>query len=270
MVAYQGIAFSYTNMLAEIRLMQSLAGEFLSPHCDGVLDRCCDVLENIRSSSTDRDQLFEIPEYWPIRTVDSAGEYRASGKDGGRLVYGTLSFRWEIRNPDRGRSRQAEFHLVGEATTSIQLFETGSDKQIARWQLEAGDANSPGCHFHAAMTERRPLDVPTEEASSSDPDAVSSQRDPNNLFPDWLKIPRLPSILLSPMDGLEFLLGELFQRRWLQVVSEDSDNRNSWANSQGKRLERLLDWKRRQVRQAETTPWMALKKAKPELGLLSE
>ncbi|TWT34989.1 hypothetical protein KOR42_53390 [Thalassoglobus neptunius] len=123
-----------------------------------------------------------------------------------------------------------------------------SNELIAQWQIEAGDASSPGCHFHSAV----------------------NQYGDDGLFPEWLKVPRLPSVLLTPMDGLEFLLGELFQLRWPQAVSEESEDRNSWAKSQRERLCNLLSWKLDIVRQSETTPWMALKKAKPELDVLME
>ena len=92
----------------------------------------------------------------------------------------------------------------------------------------------------------------------------------DGLFPEWLKVPRLPSILLSPMDGLEFLLGELFQRRWVEEVSADSEVRNSWANSQSHRMERILRWSWERVRNPDATPWIDLKKAKPAFDLLTE
>ena len=245
---YQGIEFSYAGMLKEIRQMKSLASEFLSSECEGVLDQCCETLENIRGSTTKHTHMFEVLERFPIRTIESLGEYRASGKNDGRSVYGTLSFRWEIQNPDRGKKRQEVFCLIGEATLSIQIFDTANDECVARWQIEAGDASSPGCHFHSAV----------------------NQYESKGLFPEWLKVPRLPSILLTPMDGVEFLLGELFQLRWRKCVSEDSCERDSWANSQKHRLQRILNWKLKTIREAATTPWMALKKAKPDLELLRD
>lgn len=156
--------------------------------------------------------------------------------------------RWGLKNPDRGRSRQNEFVLTGEVTTGIQIYDADSGELVARWQIEAGDATSPGCHFHAA----------------------TNQYGKDGLFPEWLKIPRLPSLLLTPMDGLEFLLGELFQLRWLERVSKESEIRNSWARSQGHRLTRMMEWTLSCVKNPDTTPWMDLKKAKPSLELLAE
>ena len=245
---YIGIRFSYESMHNELKRMQRLAASFLASESDGVLDLCNSNLENIRNSTQDRTHLWQLSEEWPIQTVESRGEYRASGRDGGDSVYGKLCFRWEIKNPDRGRKRQKDFHLFGEATTSLKIFRCESHALLAQWQIEAGDAASPGCHFHTAV----------------------NQYGDDGLFPEWLKVPRLPSVLLTPMDGLEFLLGEMFQLLWAQTVSEASEDRNSWANSQRLRLTRLLSWKLEMIRNSETTPWMALKKAKPELGVITE
>ncbi|MFO1095257.1 MAG: hypothetical protein U0992_18425 [Planctomycetaceae bacterium] len=246
MPGYRGLAFDYADMLVEINRMESLSSQFVAPHSEGVLARCYETLENIRHSTTTRTQFFEISDTWPLRTIDSCGEYRASGRTGGRCLYGTLSFRWEVQNPNAGSSRQKEFYLIGESSINIRLHDAQSDEQLAQWQIESGDATSPGCHFHSAV----------------------NQRLSQGLFPEWLKVPRFPSMLVSPMDGLEFLLGELFQLRWNQTVSTDSDAKNTWATCQRRRLERVLTWKLQQVRNADTTPWMAIKKAKPDLRLL--
>lgn len=248
MSQYAGIKFSYNSMLNELRRMKLLTDGFLARESDGVLDACITNLENIRNSKTNAPRCWEIDKEWPIQTVESKGEYRASTRDGGNAVCGKLCFRWGICNVDRAKHRQTDFHLVGEATTSLKIISCETNELIAQWQIEAGDAESPGCHFHAAV----------------------NQYGDDGLFPEWLKIPRLPSVLLTPMDGLEFLLGELFQLRWAQAVSEESEDRNSWANSQRLRLTKLLSWKLDMIRTSETTPWMALKKAKPELGVLME
>jgi hypothetical protein len=134
---------------------------------------------------------------------------------------------------------------VGLASTSIQVLKT-DNVLVAHWQFEAGDDKSPGCHFHSSV----------------------NQQGDGDLFPDWLKIPRLHGLLLSPMDGLEFLLGELFQRRWKKRMSEDSQDRNGWADSQEMRLTKMLNWQAKQVRERKFgSPWMSLKKAKPPVDI---
>jgi hypothetical protein len=125
---------------------------------------------------------------------------------------------------------------------------TETNNVVGHWQLESGDAQSPGCHFHCSV----------------------NQGSENGLFPKWLKIPRLPGLLLSPMDGLEFLLGELFQSQWEKHVSEESDARNGWANSQSIRLKRVLEWQQNEIKLKRFgTPWVSLKKAKPPIDVLT-
>ena len=245
---YQGIRIRYGDLRSDLERMRDLANPFLARECDGVITACIEQVDNIRNGKCGVVHPLEIAEGWPIKTIDSAGEYRNSGKDGGRPVFGRVWFRWGLLNVDRGKRRQDYFHLSGEVTTSIEITDYENDERVARWQFEAGDGSSPGCHFHAAM----------------------NQYGDQGLFPEWLKVPRLPSILLSPMDGLEFLLGELFQRRWLEEVSADSEVRNSWANSQSHRMERMLRWSLERIRNPDTTPWTDLKKAKPPFDLLTE
>ncbi|HET6880086.1 MAG TPA: hypothetical protein VFI31_08015, partial [Pirellulales bacterium] len=134
------------------------------------------------------------------------------------------------------------------ATTLIDVYRN-DDVRVARWQFEVGDHDSPGCHFHAS---------------------ANQQEHGAGLFPTWLKIPRLPGLLFSPMDGLDFLLGELFQSEWEKAVGEDSQHRNGWAQSQRQRLDKLLSWQLKQVRANKVgTPWMSLKRAKPTAEIFS-
>ena len=90
-------------------------------------------------------------------------------------------------------------------------------------------------------------------------------------FPKSVSIPRLPTIFVTPMGAIEFTLGELFQDRWAKAAMEDTGNGRRWASFQKHRLLSLLDWQRKEVKDALTSPWMALKRAKPAGGLfLSE
>ena len=187
---------------------------------------------------------MRIPFESCLKTIEST-EYRATDQE--RSVYGTLSFEWGISHPDESRRKQLSFDLTGVATTGIRILGT-QDETIAHWQFEIGDAVSPGCHFHASV----------------------NQRGEDGLFPNWLKIPRLPGLLLSPFDGLEFLLGELFPHRWPQRVSISSAERNGWAKSQSNRMLKILQWQQDMVKKASLgTPWISLKKAKPRVDIIS-
>jgi hypothetical protein len=66
------------------------------------------------------------------------------------------------------------------------------------------------------------------------------------------------------MAALEFLLGELFQDRWAERVSNDSKEVQFWRSTQVKSLVQLLEWKRKRIESGVGSPWMALKRAKPE------
>jgi len=247
---YQGLRFSYSAMVKDISGIKRLAASFLSPGGSGALDQCRSDLECIRNATTERSWTWQIRQDQPhaLRTEESKGEYRDSAKQDGIAVYGLLAFTWDIRNADRGIQRQRHFCLDGRASTSLIIKSSSDNTVVAQWQFEAGDASSPGCHFHSAV----------------------NQYGSDGLFPEWLKVPRFPGLLFCPMDALEFLLGELFQRRWLQTVSKSSRDRDAWGKSQQHRLERLLKWELDQVAKWDTTPWMSLKKAKPPLKVITE
>lgn len=244
MAAYNGIRFDYGGLARDIRCMRALASPLLeNPRA---LDEFATQLENIRCAKTTAVQCLELPSTAPLRTVISEGEFRNSSRGGGRSVFGLLSCKWEIVNPEKARRQQRWFHLVGTASTSVCVYLEGGADLIARWQFEAGDAASPGCHFHCAV----------------------NQYGAEGPFPEWLKVPRFPGILFTPMDGLEFLLGELFQKRWRETVSKASYARDTWASSQSDRLDRTLRWQQSHVVNWETTPWMTLKAGKPPLDIM--
>jgi len=244
---YQGICFSYSDTMNDLVRMRRLAAPFLAPGGDGVLAQCYNELRNVQYAKAGNEWEWCIRETRPIRTKESHGGYRDSGKESGVSVYGLLCFTWSIVNPEKGQKQQRHFHLVGRASTSILVKRTEDDDVVAQWQFEAGDGASPGCHFHSAV----------------------NQYGQTGLFPEWLKVPRFPGLLLCPLDGLEFLLGELFQRDWHQRMSEDSHDKAAWGNSQKKRLQRVLKWELEQVDKWKTTPWMTLKKAKPPLRVIT-
>lgn len=244
MSAYAGLKFTYAEAKRDLELMGELAEPFLDNDGKRVINDCAIDLENVRC--TRETAKWQIRTSSPVRTRASVGAYRASGKGGGTAVYGELCFTWSLVNPDAGRRRQNDFILFGLASTSIKIKVVDTGELVAQWQFEAGDSESPGCHFHSAV----------------------NQYGDEGVFPEWLKIPRFPGLFLAPMDGLEFLLGELFQLEWLEHVSRDSYERNTWATSQKRRMEQVLRWQLSHVGKNETTPWMSLKTAKPGVNLL--
>jgi hypothetical protein len=242
---YDGIRFTYDDMISDVRQMTELAKKFLQAGSIGVLESLIVNIENIRNATPNVKHRLSVALDRGIATIASTS-YRDSPKGRKNSVYGLLSFHWEIMNWDKGRKRrQDSFDLVGVASTSIKVL-TENNELVAHWQFEAGDHTSPGCHFHSSI----------------------NQGGAEGLFPEWLKIPRLPGLLLTPMDGLDFLLGELFQSDWVELISKDSQHRNGWAKSQTNRLLKLLNWQETQVKGNRIgTPWMSLKKAKPPIDI---
>lgn len=260
---YNGIEFEYNKILDNLRDISVIAQSFITAESTSVLMQCSTDLTNIRDSTSSKTQYWGIRQSWPVITIDSKGEYRASAKGKRRSVYAVFSFRWGIKNSS-GNGRKRTFYLVDEATTSMQVFDKETSNMVALWQMEVGDAKSPGCHFHASMTERcdrSEIDNPGEEPTERD------DSENEKLFPGWLKVPRLPSLIVTPFDALEFLLCELFQNRWPQVVSENNFHVTSWSRSQKDRLSRLLKWKLDVLQNSQAGAWSALKLAKPHAQL---
>ena len=57
-----------------------------------------------------------------------------------------------------------------------------------------------------------------------------------------VSIPRLPSIFVTPMSAMEFVLGELFQDEWPQRTNRLSGDTTNWYRLQKKWLQCLFSW----------------------------
>lgn len=245
------LAFGFTQFLRELDSIQKLARRLLDRQTvESVLPMYRSQVENLRVTPRNTGVTFEVPEYDPIRTKVSRGDYEASGR--GISVYATISSIWDVVRiqPDRQRDPARAFRLAGRASTRVRLFRVQDDvdtEEIAMWRMEIGDAASPGCHFHVQVLGE--ADTPP--------------------FPSLLPIPRLPSVLFTPAAVLEFVLGELFQGAWTQELLRHEADLHRWAPVQRDRLERLLNW-HHEVLQQGPSPWLALKGAKPSGNLFVE
>lgn len=251
---YRGLKLSFSDMDKEIHNMRLLSRPFLKVESyERVLVNWRNQLSGLKARNLGQSLRWIIPEDDPIETVVSDGEYEA-GKRRGRLkVFGRVSSTWDIHLAVEGVKKKGSpsrtFILLGLASTKITVWADDSpDKEIARWTIEVGDVTSPGCHFHTQID----LD----------------ERD--NKFPKALSVPRLPGLLHTPMDGLEFLLSELFQDKWHQRASEGRDYVKAWANCQRARIVNLLEWQRDKLIETSGSPWTMLKKQKPELDMLCQ
>lgn len=247
---YQGLRFSFSEMDKEIANLGKLAENFLEPESSWILSKWKKELETFRLSNPGRDWTWEISAEHPIKTRVSDGEYELRPRRGELKAFGCISSKWNIHLPDEEKRRGGRsecFILLGKASTKIRIWTVDeTPKEIARWTVEVGDADSPGCHFHTQ--------IDLDEGDSK--------------FPKALCVPRFPGVLHTPMDALEFLLSELFQDRWLEVASQGKDTVKAWANCQKTRLINLLDWQKEKLHESSGSPWTMLKKQKPTLGML--
>jgi len=208
-------------------------------------------LANFRIAAAGSKSVWEIRRTDPIQTKVSLGSYEPGERRGGLSVFGRVSGKWEIHLPKEQKkkfSQSIDFILLGLASTEISIWQTGEagEKEIARWTIEIGDAASPGCHFHTQIT----LDAADDK------------------FPAALSVPRLPGLLHTPMDALDYLLGELFQEEWFRASSRGTNVVNAWASCQKRRMINLLQWQTERLSKTTGSPWTMLKRQKPDIGML--
>lgn len=252
---YEGLQFSFAEMHREIENMKRLAEPFLDAHTyQNVIPEWKRQLQHFESDPHPHGAMLSwcIKERDPIKTKPSDGEYEAGSRRGGYNVYGRISGVWEISKPSskgkKKRFRSGYFLLNGLASTKITIWAVGTDgadRELARWTLEVGGTNSPGCHFHTQIN----LDHDDHK------------------FPSNLPVPRLPAVLVTPMDALDFLLAELFHDRWYEHTSRATDPVRHWGACQRFRLNRLLTWQGETIRKASGSPWTTFKRQKPSANM---
>jgi hypothetical protein len=237
-------------MEREIENMRKLGKAFLERETyETVIPEWKRQLETFKGRPPGTVFNWAIPETSPIQTKVSNGGYEPASRRG-RKVFGRISGKWQIRIPQltgkKKGSSPKTFILLGLASTRITVWTAANsraEEEIARWTVEVGDDSSPGCHFHTQIT----LD--------------------GNMFPGYLSVPRLPGLLHTPMDALEFLLSELFQEDWFKNVSRETDELKQWAGCQRMRLLKLTEWQLNKISQGNGSPWTTFKKQKPPIDV---
>ena len=160
---------------------------------------------------------------------------------------GQVSWCWLIQKcAQKKKGPSSDFQLSGNASVKFIIREAGdpTSSRLAMWRVECGAHDSPGCFFHTQIL-----------GDTDEPP-----------FPRSLSIPRLPTLFVTPMAAIEFFLGELFQDEWAQRVTGNNGQLDYWKSIQQGRLNRLLDWKRKQIANCQGSPWLALKQAKPTVA----
>lgn len=246
------LEFSFGEFDDELGAIQRFAEKFIRPDSLGVLPRLSYDLKNARRAASDREVPWTIPANAPLRTKTSNGEFVPSG-EGGRRVYGEISSIWQIK-PLRARGHERQpaqrFALVGKASTCVRIYEepaTGEPVEIAMWRMEIADDASPGAFFHVQVL----------------------GQDPKPPFPEFLSIPRFPTLMFTPMLTLDFLLGELFQSAWPRNVSGSKyrGDVERWRGIQTTRLLKLLSWQVKELENGTNAPLTLMKALQPPSDL---
>jgi hypothetical protein len=237
------VRFNIAESIGEITAFAALAKTFLAPDGEIVLDAYKRALQTMRDKRHFAVQPWEIKTDKPLRTRLSPGSYERQD-NGHHTVFASITSTWGIQFVDPGKKSRpvADFDLVGLASTRIALHEGTHDApadEIAIWKMEIGDAKSPGCHFHVQVEGK------------------------GKYYPTTLSVPRIPSILATPLAAAEFALGELFQDQWPQHAARTVVGADQWEAIQKKRLRNLLYWSFKEVSRAGRSPWALLKAAKP-------
>ncbi|GAB4567959.1 MAG: hypothetical protein Tsb0020_20950 [Haliangiales bacterium] len=246
--AQDAVCFDYADILDEMRSISDDAREFLAGDTSKAIGALVGDLMRYQQANTDRKHAWETVPHTQIRTKSNEGAHQ--GKSKGVNLYGTVDFKWEIRNTSLGqrrkkRQRYTNFQLAGVASTTIKLWHSGKQEAqdnggtgyvVGCWNLDVGNHESPGCHFHVQIPEKsEPWQYPID-------------------------IPRWPSLLLTPADAVDFVLGELFQQEWRRHRRAAN---SSWRNIQQQRLEKLATWIQERIKKADEPPWLHFKFAKP-------
>ena len=228
-----GVKFLVAELRNELKYCDTIANKYLEPQSQGKLKRAADQLSLISSKLPKTNFNWQIEKADSLQTKQSSESMVTSGC--GHSLQGRLCFKWTLRSVDR---RTVE--LVGIASTAISIHEvvnsTVSDEPVFEWHTDVVTVeNAPGPAFHSQVYNPAKLDVP-----------------------------RLPSILFSPADCLDFLLGELYQDEWDRHQSSHI-NIQRFAKTQQSRFCHLLDKQSKMLGEdfGLQSAWIALKNWKP-------
>lgn len=199
------VRFKISDLQMQLRDINDLAKRFLDRGCESILDETANSLGYISLKDTEI-KSWGVARDKPVRTIPSNGDYQRDGK--GRFsLEGRLSFIWEVQ-----RQRQ-RVHLTGLSSTEISFHRLDGtpDDCVFRWHADIKSSDGVGPHFHIQVHNPWGVDVP-----------------------------RFPSLMISPADCLDFMLGELFLDHWARHQA-DKDATKRFAPSQRERLRKVLE-----------------------------
>lgn len=244
--AYAAPRFKYQDLAEELDAIGKAASTLLAPERRFVLTQAVEALTRSRTQSN--RFCWHIDE--PITTIRNDGKHGPTGA-GNFDAEGRLTFTWDIRaiRPKRGRDALF-FEIDGNISTKMAVYgrplnqKDSVDRLLACWRFELGTRNHPGAYVHSQIDWNTAPDVNLE-----------------------FDIPRLPSILITPGECLDFLLGELFQTDWPRAQQSNAAELQRWQARQKKRLINLVSAQQEVLQAtANVSPWIALKRWKPSVA----
>ena len=210
-----GFRFLSADLIQETIAFGKIARPFIARESHLVLE---DYLRDLRSIGDQPENTDHRLTLKPLWTIPSKGQYEADNK--GKHIRAKIEGTWQLRVFPSSQTKQMEF--CGIASTTAVLFDlTNSCTPFAKWKLELGDHRSPGCYIHAHIPWGFDSETPDQKPIS---------------------IPRLPSIFITPMSAIEFVLGELFQDEWPQSTNRINGDTTNWYRLQKKWLQCLFLW----------------------------
>lgn len=238
------IEFFYEEIASDLEDIAKHGQLFLH---SSALDRMLGAADELRHRKKSDSARWIVSEDRPIITAESLGESEL-GDHVSWNVIGHVCFAWDIHRTTAGK--KATFGIVN-ATTRIKFLEHLEDdvdgRTLAEWRFEIGSRDHPGCLVHSQVE----WPVSREEGGGK------------------FEVPRLPSIILTPSECIDFVLGELFQRRWPEQSSRQNEAKQWKSNHRG-RMKKYLDAQLSIVNQVDVnvmSPWQNLKSWKPEMLL---
>lgn len=233
------LEFKLGDLEREIEFIAAFAKNFITAESPNRLAQFKARLGALHSAGGGRWSLTE-----PIVTIPTNQYSKGRGQD----VWGEVSSTWDLKRKGGKQSNILALSGIASSRVSIMRARDGQAERMALWRMEIGDENAPGPYFH----------VHVEGDTAAIP------------FPDWLEVPRLPGLLPTPPIALEFTLGELFQGKWAQHVSQSLPAIQGWGALQKARLEALFEWQLKTLTDPDelAVPWSRLKRAKPTPALV--
>lgn len=243
------LLFTISELQQETQAFREFSQRYLAPGSDQVLRQTEQNLLTI-ARRTGGPFSWEIHQDNPLLSQLSYGNYMPDDK-GKLCVHAEMTFKWHLEPVRKsGDTRPAlQVRLNGLASTAIRIMEgdpnDGNCAELAVWRMEIADDAAPGSYFHVQVL----------------------GREQDTIFPKDLDVPRLPSVLASPLACMEFAIGELFQESWPKHASKETGASRRWRSVQAFRHTRQLQWHLDQVASGSGSPWVAWKRAKPEDNL---